>query len=78
MGLLVFKSKKDGRQAVRFSRNGFRLWNNGRLNLAKIGDVRVRWSRPLPSAPSSVTVIKDPSGRYFASFVVEVEPGGRR
>ncbi|MFH8395417.1 RNA-guided endonuclease InsQ/TnpB family protein [Streptomyces sp. NPDC018036] len=74
MGLPVFKSKKDSRQAVRFSRNGFRLRGNGRLNLAKIGDVRVRWSRSLPSAPSSVTVIKDPSGRYFASFVVQVEP----
>ncbi|MEU4172090.1 transposase [Streptomyces sp. NPDC026665] len=74
MGLPVFKSKKDNRQAVRFSRNGFRLRDNGRLNLAKIGDVRVRWSRELPSAPSSVTVIKDPSGRYFASFVVQVEP----
>ncbi|MGW1071118.1 RNA-guided endonuclease InsQ/TnpB family protein, partial [Streptomyces aureus] len=74
MGLPVFKSKKDNRQAVRFSRNGFRLRDNGRLNLAKIGDVRVRWSRSLPSAPSSVTVIKDSSGRYFASFVVQVEP----
>lgn len=74
MGLPVFKSKKDSRQSVRFSKNGFRLRDNGRLNLAKIGDVRVRWSRPLPSAPSSVTVIQDPSGRFFASFVVEVEP----
>ncbi|MGW1532509.1 RNA-guided endonuclease InsQ/TnpB family protein [Streptomyces aureus] len=74
MGLPVFKSKKDSRQAVRFSRNGFRLRDNGRLNLAKIGDVRVRWSRELPSAPSSVTVVKDASGRYFASFVVQVEP----
>ncbi|MCB5170485.1 helix-turn-helix domain-containing protein, partial [Streptomyces bambusae] len=70
VGLPVFKSKRDNRQSVRFSKNGFRLRDNGRLNLAKIGDVRVRWSRPLPSAPSSVTVIKDPSGRYFASFVV--------
>ncbi|MFD5520693.1 RNA-guided endonuclease InsQ/TnpB family protein [Streptomyces sp. NPDC127066] len=74
MGLPVFKSKKDNRQAVRFSRNGFRLRDNGRLNLAKIGDVRVRWSRQLPCAPSSVTVLKDASGRYFASFVVDVEP----
>nr|WP_237743694.1 transposase [Pleurocapsa sp. PCC 7319] len=31
------------------------------------------FSRPLPSEPSSVTIIKDCSGRYFASFVVEVE-----
>ncbi|MFD7796349.1 RNA-guided endonuclease InsQ/TnpB family protein [Streptomyces sp. NPDC059759] len=75
VGLPRFKSKKENRYTVRFSRNGFRLRPDGRLNLAKIGDVRVRWSRPLPSAPSSVTVIKDPCGRYFASFVVEIEPG---
>jgi GNAT superfamily N-acetyltransferase len=31
----------------------------------------VRWSRRLPSEPSSVTVIKDAAGRYFASFVVQ-------
>ncbi|MFF3728581.1 RNA-guided endonuclease InsQ/TnpB family protein [Streptomyces erythrochromogenes] len=74
MSLPVFKSKKDSRQSVRFSRNGFRCRDNGRLYLAKIGDVRVRWSRPLPSKPSSVTVVKDPSGRYFASFVIAVEP----
>ncbi|MBT2509855.1 transposase [Streptomyces sp. ISL-98] len=74
VGLPVFKSKRENRQSVRFSKNGFRLRDNGLLNLAKIGDVRVRWSRPLPSAPSSVTVIKDAAGRYFASFVVEVEP----
>ncbi|MER6000419.1 RNA-guided endonuclease TnpB family protein, partial [Nonomuraea angiospora] len=28
-------------------------------------------SRSLPSQPSSVTVVKDAAGRYFASFVVE-------
>jgi putative transposase len=50
---------------------------NGKLRLPKIGDVPVRWSRPLPSAPSSVTVIKDPAGRYFASFVVETAPDAR-
>ncbi|MFJ2598819.1 RNA-guided endonuclease InsQ/TnpB family protein [Streptomyces erythrochromogenes] len=68
-----FTSKREKRQSVRFSKNGFRLRDSGRLYLAKVGDVRVRWSRPLPSPPSSVTVVKDPSGRYFASFVVEVE-----
>jgi putative transposase len=36
--------------------------------------VEVRWSRDLPSAPASVTVIKDPAGRYFASFVVQAGP----
>jgi IS605 OrfB family transposase len=37
-----------------------------------VGAVRVRWSRPLPSEPSSVTVTLDRCGRYHASFVVQV------
>ncbi|KWX02499.1 transposase [Carbonactinospora thermoautotrophica] len=68
-----FRSRKDRRQAIRFTRNGFTLRPNGRLYLAKIGEVAVRWSRPLPAEPSSVTVIQDAAGRYFASFVVEVD-----
>jgi putative transposase len=47
---------------------------NGKLRLPKIGEVAVRWSRGLPSEPSSVTVIRDASGRYFASFVVVTDP----
>lgn len=39
--------------------------------MAKVGDLKVKWSRPLPSVPSSVTVIREPDGRYYASFVVE-------
>jgi transposase len=70
-----FRSRKDSRQAVRFTANArFKVLDNGRLRLPKVGDVAVRWSRPLPSAPSSVTVIKDAAGRLFASFVVEVTP----
>ncbi|SCF16013.1 putative transposase [Micromonospora purpureochromogenes] len=66
-----FRSRKDNRQAIRFTRNScFAVLDNGRLRLPKIGHVRVRWSRRLPSAPSSVTIIKDAAGRYFASFVV--------
>lgn len=69
-----FKSRKDNRQSFRLTRNGFVLRPNGRLYLAKIGDVRVRWSRDLPSDPSSVTIIHEPDGHYYASFVVQVEP----
>ncbi|MFD7441427.1 RNA-guided endonuclease InsQ/TnpB family protein [Streptomyces sp. NPDC059909] len=66
--------KKAGRQAVRFTKAArFFITKNGRLRLPKIGDVRVRWSRELPSDPSSVTVIKDAAGRFFASFVIETE-----
>ena len=45
---------------------------NGRLFVAKVGEVRVRWSRELPSEPSSVTIIREPDGHYYASFVVDV------
>ncbi|GAB2867425.1 hypothetical protein GCM10022221_80290 [Actinocorallia aurea] len=68
-----YRSRKDRRQAVRFTRNAqFRVTAAGRLRLPKIGDVRVRWSRPLPAEPSSVTVILDAAGRYYASFVIDV------
>ncbi|MEO3829132.1 transposase [Actinomadura sp. B10D3] len=67
-----FRSRKDRRQAIRFTRNArFTVTAGGKLRLPKIGDVRVRWSRDLPSVPSSVTVVKDAAGRYFASFVVD-------
>jgi len=70
-----FKSRKDNRQAIRFTRNAkFAITAGGKLRLPKIGDVKVKWSRALPAEPSSVTVVKDSAGRYFASFVVEV-PG---
>ena len=76
VGLPRLKSRKDRRQAIRFTANArFRVLPGGRLRLPKVGDVEVRWSRDLPSAPSSVTVIMDSAGRYFASFVVDSQPG---
>ena len=67
-----FRSRKDNRQAIRFTKNSrFTVLDNGRLRLPKIGDLDVRWSRDLPSGPSSVTIIRDAAGRYFASFVVQ-------
>jgi len=70
-----FRSRKDSRQSVRFTANArLKVLGDGRLRLPKIGDVPVRWSRALPSAPSSVTVIRDAAGRFFASFVIETEP----
>ncbi|GAA2127819.1 RNA-guided endonuclease InsQ/TnpB family protein [Glycomyces algeriensis] len=68
-----FKSRRDRRQAVRFTRNArFKITPDGRLHLPSIGEMAVTWSRDLPGEPSSVTVIRDAAGRYFASFVCEV------
>jgi putative transposase len=65
--------KKQSKQAIRFRKGGFSV-HSCSVKLAKIGHIRMIVSRPLPSEPSSVTIIKDAAGRYFASFVVEVEP----
>lgn len=63
--------KRSNTQSARFVGSAFAVGQ--KLRLAKIGDIKVQWSRELPSEPSSVTIIKDASGRYFASFVVDVE-----
>ncbi|MER6471442.1 RNA-guided endonuclease InsQ/TnpB family protein [Streptomyces collinus] len=75
MGAPRYKSRKDTRQAVRFTANArWSITAGGKLRLPKIGEIKVKWSRALPSTPSTVTVVKDSAGRYFASFVVETGP----
>ncbi len=63
--------RKDNRQTARFRKGGFSI-KAAKVFLAKIGCIKTKWSRPLPSEPSSVTVIKDRAERYFLSFVVEI------
>ncbi|MGY5055559.1 RNA-guided endonuclease InsQ/TnpB family protein [Streptomyces sp. 900105755] len=75
MGVPRYKSRRDTRQAVRFTANArWSITTGKKLRLPKIGDLKVKWSRSLPSTPSTVTVVKDSAGRYFASFVVETGP----
>lgn len=71
VGAPKFRSRKSSRQSIRLTRNGFKIRNNRKLYVAKVGELKVSWSRELPSVPSSLTITKDSSGRYFASFVVE-------
>lgn len=67
------KRKKATAQAVRFTKNAqFKILPNGRLRVPKVGDLEVRWSRELPSDPSSVTVLRDATGKYHVSFVVDI------
>lgn len=73
-----YKSKHDRRQSARFTRNArFKIRQvsakRALLTLPGIpGVLRLAYSRPLPSEPSSVTLIREPDGALFASFVVEV------
>jgi putative transposase len=73
-GIPRFRTRR-GKQSARFTRNaGFRVEETthgvGFLTLPKIGRIRFVLSRPVPSEPSSVTVIQEADGCYYVSFVV--------
>ena len=64
--------KRGNRQSIRACGKEFYSTETG-VRFPRIGVLRLRWSRPLPSELSSVTIIKECSGKYYVSFVVEVE-----
>lgn len=66
-----FKRRRN-KQSVRYTTRGFSVRGN-EVRLAKMRQpLNICWSRPLPSAPTSATVIRDTVGHYFISFVVQV------
>jgi len=71
-GLPRFKKRDRALPTLNYTRQGFTL-RGGNLILAGGIQVRVVWSRPLPSAPSSVRVRRDALGHWHASFVVTTE-----
>ncbi|MHA0962791.1 RNA-guided endonuclease InsQ/TnpB family protein [Enterobacter cancerogenus] len=69
----AFKSKRH-KQAATFMNTAFK-YRDGKLYMAKSkAPLDMRWSRSLPSAPSSITITKDTAGRYFVSCLCEFEP----
>lgn len=65
--------KKNGRQSAHYAPNAFK-WDGEKLTLAKMSQpLKIRWSRHFTGQPKSVTISKDPSNRYFVSFLVEEE-----
>jgi putative transposase len=69
-GLPRFKKRDRALPTMNYTKQGFAL-RDGRLTLAGGISLRVVWSRPLPSAPTSVRVYRDALGRWYVSFVVE-------
>lgn len=68
-----FKSKRQ-RQSAELTASAFK-YRDGKLYIAKSKTpLDVRWSRELPSTPSTITISKDASGRYFVSCLCEFEP----
>jgi putative transposase len=69
----AFKSKRKARHSATFTRMAF-SYRDGRVTLAKcVAPLNIRWSQPLPkdADPSSVTVSRDPAGRWHISIQVE-------
>ena len=67
--------KKQGRQSAEYTTSAFK-WDGKDVTLAKMdAPLAIRWSRPLPkdAKPSTITVSRDPAGRYFVSFLMEEE-----
>lgn len=65
--------KKHNKQSATYAASAF-VWNGSTLTLAKQKEpLNIVWSRPLPEGckPSSVSVTKDKSDRYFVSILVE-------
>ncbi|MYL25162.1 transposase, partial [Halomonas alkaliantarctica] len=66
--------KKDSRQSIRLTKAAFR-YRGGEITIAKTQmPLPIRWSRPLPGAPSSITLSRDRAGRYFISCLCEFTP----
>ncbi len=66
--------RKDGRQSIRLTKAAF-SYRDGEITIAKTKTpLPIRWSRPLPCAPSSITLSRDRAGRYFISCLCDVTP----
>ena len=68
--------RRVGLQKVRFNGDKFRVRTTthgvGFVKLSRMGWIRFVMHRPLPSEPSSVTLIREPDGTWYVSFVVDV------
>lgn len=65
--------KKNAKQSYTLMRNAFRI-KDGQVTLGKFNTpLDIKWSRELPGDPSQCTVSRDAAGRYFISFLCEVD-----
>lgn len=64
-----FKKKTD-KQSAEYTKSAFKFENN-ELKLAKMKTpLKIKWSRKFNGTPSTVTVSKNPDGKYFVSMLV--------
>ena len=70
-GYPAFK-KKHGRQSAEYTLSAFK-WNAQyrNLSLSGLGRLDIHWSRSFKSSPTTVTITKDCSGRYFVTLCLD-------
>ncbi|WP_299021320.1 RNA-guided endonuclease TnpB family protein [uncultured Photobacterium sp.] len=69
----TFKRKRS-KQSAEFTKSAFK-YRGEQLFIAKSRQpLNVRWSRKLPSEPTTITVSKDSAGRYYVSCLCRFEP----
>lgn len=68
----LFKSKHSSKQSYRTPH--FKIVDDSHIRLPKVGDVKMRLSRPIEGHPTSATVKKVPSGDYYVTIVCKDVP----
>ena len=68
-----FKGKGRYR-SLTYPQFGFGITDDGKLHLAKVGDIKIKLHRPIEGKVKQVTIRRYPTGKWFACFTVEVEP----
>ncbi len=65
--------KKNARQSFSLVGTAFR-YRDGNIYIPKSKEpLDIRWSQALPCEPSTITISKDPAGRYFVSCLCEID-----
>lgn len=64
---------KDWYKSFVYPQSGFKALDNGCLRLSKIGDIKVRFHRPIEGTIKRLTVKRDCLGNWYTCFLTEVE-----
>ena len=65
---------KDRYKSFSYPQSGYRILDSDFLRISKIGDVKINLHRELPNEPKRLHVKKGKDGKWWAVFIVEVEP----
>ena len=76
IGYPKYKTKKSNHQSYTTnSVNGNIVLGNGKIRLPKVGNIKIKQHRRIPTnyKLKSVTISQEPSGKYYASILFEYE-----